>query len=192
MSSSRNGSTVSLSAVVREVVAHHGAGATIEQAEQYIKTNHPKLKYKRQSLSPALWNARRMVGAPTPVAVTHTVMGIPVATEEVSAVVEEEVPKAGLVTTQSLQTGLAAPITSHEGRKYLRKITSCVDGSSIDVDVYDVLEAFEVTCPAQAHALKKLLVPGGRGKGDALADLVGAKAAINRAIQLQARRDEVK
>ena len=29
------------------------------------------------------------------------------------------------------------------------------------VDVYDVLEAFGVTCPARAHAIKKLLYMNG-------------------------------
>jgi hypothetical protein len=32
-------------------------------------------------------------------------------------------------------------------------------------DVYDVLRAFEVTDPAIAHAVKKLLVTGGRNGG---------------------------
>ena len=31
------------------------------------------------------------------------------------------------------------------------------------IDVYDVLDAFDVTNPATAHAVKKLLFPGGRG-----------------------------
>lgn len=77
----------------------------------------------------------------------------------------------------------------HEGKKYLRKIVSPVDGASIEVDVYAVLEAFRVTCPARAHAVKKLLAAGERGKGSAMADLVGADAAVQRAIQLQQDRE---
>ena len=48
-----------------------------------------------------------------------------------------------------------------------------------------------MTCPARAHAIKKLLCCGGRGKGDALADLLGAEAAVSRAIELQRVREIV-
>lgn len=85
-------------------------------------------------------------------------------------------------------------ITKHEGSKYLKKIVSPVDkdyGSQpeeILVDVYAVLVAFDVTCPAIAHCIKKLLMPGQRGKGDVLADLKGAMAALNRAIDIEEYR----
>jgi hypothetical protein len=59
----------------------------------------------------------------------------------------------------------------------------------INVDVYSVLEAYKVTCPARAHAIKKLLCAGQRGKGEELADLIGALAAVNRAIDLQKQRE---
>lgn len=79
-------------------------------------------------------------------------------------------------------------INKHEGRKYLRTIHPADGvGQPIQVDVYEVLRAFEVVCPAQAHALKKVLLPGGRGKGTRVADLVGAIAAINRAIEFTER-----
>jgi hypothetical protein len=75
-------------------------------------------------------------------------------------------------------------IENHEGKKYLRTITS-VDGmEDIQVDVYCVLAAFNVTCPATAHAIKKLLCGGQRSKGDLVADLKGVLAAVNRAIDL--------
>lgn len=82
------------------------------------------------------------------------------------------------------------PITSHEGSKYLRVIHDAApnlpaDEGAIHVDVYAVLVAFGVTCPARQHCLKKLLCAGTRGKGDELADLIGAEAALNRAIELQ-------
>lgn len=81
-------------------------------------------------------------------------------------------------------------IVEHEGRKYLRRIRSAVvPGNAIDVDVYAVLEAFGVTCPAVQHAVKKLLCAGNRGKGDCVADLVGAQAAISRAIELEKGRE---
>lgn len=75
---------------------------------------------------------------------------------------------------------------SEDGKKYLRVINSAVTpGSCVWVDVYEVLIAFGVTCPARAHAIKKLLCAGQRGKGDALDDLRGAAAAVARAIQIE-------
>jgi hypothetical protein len=68
------------------------------------------------------------------------------------------------------------------GLKYLREMRCLVDGRA---DVYAVLEAFAVTCPARQHAVKKLLCSGIRGKGDALQDLQEARDAIDRAIQMQ-------
>lgn len=58
------------------------------------------------------------------------------------------------------------------GNKYHRRIPSVEDiGGSTIGDVYSVLEAFQVTCPARQHAIKKLLCAGLRGKGDSLQDL---------------------
>ncbi len=54
----------------------------------------------------------------------------------------------------------------------------------VEVDVYDVLVAWNVTCPATQHAIKKLLMPGQRGSKDKLQDLEEAKQAIERAIEL--------
>lgn len=77
-------------------------------------------------------------------------------------------------------------IKKHEGKKYLRIIRSAVDPNlAVEVDVYAVIEAFGVTCPARAHAIKKLLCAGGRGKGTTLDDLTGVIAATNRAIELE-------
>lgn len=50
-----------------------------------------------------------------------------------------------------------------KGEKYMVTIRNRKTGESIKVDVYDVLEAFEITCSAMAHAIKKLLMPGKRG-----------------------------
>lgn len=52
------------------------------------------------------------------------------------------------------------------------------------VDVYRVLMLFEVTDPCVQHAIKKLLVPGGRGTKDRLKDLREAVVSINRAIAM--------
>jgi hypothetical protein len=62
--------------------------------------------------------------------------------------------------------------------------------SSIQVDVYDVLKAFDVTCPARQHAIKKLLCSGLRDKGSSLQDLKECKDAVTRAIQLEEVRVE--
>lgn len=52
------------------------------------------------------------------------------------------------------------------------------------VDVYRVLMLFGVTDPCVQHAIKKLLVPGGRGSKDRLKDLHEAVVSINRAIAM--------
>jgi hypothetical protein len=91
------------------------------------------------------------------------------------------------------------PIGQHEGKKYLRVIYPAggvevrpkSELIGLEVDVYAVLEAFGVTCPARQHAVKKLLCAGLRGKGGELADLVGALAAVSRAVELQKVRDAV-
>lgn len=56
------------------------------------------------------------------------------------------------------------------------------------VDVYDILEAFNVYCPATQHAIKKLLMPGKRGNKGTLQDLMEARVSINRAIELEEAR----
>ena len=74
---------------------------------------------------------------------------------------------------------------NQSGSKYLREMKCLVDGY---VDVYAVLKAFEVTCPARQHAIKKLLCSGIRGKGDVMQDLLEARDAIDRAIQMERSR----
>lgn len=71
---------------------------------------------------------------------------------------------------------------NESGSKYLRDIPCLVDGKT---DVYAVLDAFNVTCPARQHAIKKLLCSGIRGKGNVLQDLEEAADAIERAIQME-------
>ncbi len=92
---------------------------------------------------------------------------------------------------------MSKSIDEHEGKKYLHRIVpvkiishgNSNDGKitppSFEVDVYAVLKAFKVTCPARAHAIKKLLCCGNRGKGSAMSDLLGVEAAVARAIELQ-------
>ncbi len=74
---------------------------------------------------------------------------------------------------------------NQSGQKYLRKMTCLVDGNA---DVYAVLDAFQVTCPARQHAIKKLLCSGLRGKGDSLQDLREARDAVARALQMEESR----
>jgi hypothetical protein len=92
--------------------------------------------------------------------------------------------------------GLNGPTGEHYMNKYQRKLTkptyvqreSQCDPSelaSIDedvvIDVYDVLDAFDVTNPAAAHAVKKLLCPGTRGAKDWETDLQEAIDSLERA-----------
>ena len=66
-----------------------------------------------------------------------------------------------------------------------------VDCKGRSIDVYDVLNAFAVTCPATQHAVKKLLMPGKRGHKTELGDLLEARASIDRAIDLAQERKNV-
>jgi len=56
----------------------------------------------------------------------------------------------------------------------------------VTIDVYDILMAYEVTNPAIAHAIKKLLCAGDRGAKGRLQDLIEAQASISRGINLEA------
>lgn len=53
------------------------------------------------------------------------------------------------------------------------------------IDVYRVLSLFEVTNPAIAHAVKKLLVAGGRGAKDTKKDVAEAIVSLKRWEQMQ-------
>jgi hypothetical protein len=87
--------------------------------------------------------------------------------------------------------GQNGPTGEHYMNKYQRKLTSptyvqrSVDGNEIEedviIDVYDVLDAFDVTNPATAHAIKKLLCTGSRGAKDWETDLQEAIDSLERA-----------
>ena len=53
------------------------------------------------------------------------------------------------------------------------------------VDVYDILSAYGVTNPADAHAIKKMLCPGQRGAKDGIQDRKEAIVSLQRAIELE-------
>nr|QMP83374.1 MAG: hypothetical protein [Caudoviricetes sp.] len=52
------------------------------------------------------------------------------------------------------------------------------------IDVYRVLELFEVVDPAIQHAVKKLLVAGNRGHKDLQKDVKEAIVSLNRRIEM--------
>ena len=64
--------------------------------------------------------------------------------------------------------------------KYHREIKK-----GVLIDVYDVLNAFEVINPAMQHALKKMLAPGKRGAKGTIQDMKEAIQSIERAIELE-------
>lgn len=71
------------------------------------------------------------------------------------------------------------------GNKYIRTIYPKWPDSGqapIQIDIYRVLAAYEVTNPAVAHAVKKLLCAGLRGKADCMTDLKEALESIEEAI----------
>lgn len=78
--------------------------------------------------------------------------------------------------------------TPDRGSKYHRTITQTLRGDthgcSVVVDVYDVLRAFGVDCPATQHAIKKLLCAGLRGSKSAEQDISEAANSCRRAIEL--------
>jgi len=67
--------------------------------------------------------------------------------------------------------------------KYQKQFIS-MDGKVFLADVYRVLRAFGVTCPAVQHAVKKLLMPGQRGSKDQLQDLEEALLSVSEAIAM--------
>lgn len=78
----------------------------------------------------------------------------------------------------------------HSGSKYRMRIRDIDDLANespvireVTADVYEILIAAWVTCPAVAHAIKKLLFAGARDKGNRLRDLSESIDAIKRAIQ---------
>lgn len=71
--------------------------------------------------------------------------------------------------------------------KYNKLYTNC-DGDSAILDVYDILEGSNVTCPALQHLTKKALNIGTRGHKDVLTDLDDIIASAVRAKELEIRR----
>lgn len=74
---------------------------------------------------------------------------------------------------------------SKEYSHYYKKVPNGVQY----IDVYRLLEMFEVSNPAIQHAVKKLLVAGGRGHKDLEKDVKEAIVSLTRWIEM---RDEEK
>ena len=71
--------------------------------------------------------------------------------------------------------------------KYNRTIAD-KNGNTAVVDVYDVLVAFDVRCPAMQHAIKKMLCSGLRGHKGSTQDKAEAIESIKRSIELEETR----
>lgn len=83
----------------------------------------------------------------------------------------------------SADTVVTAPARKHS--HYFKDVSHLKD-----IDVYRVLKLFNVTDPCVQHAVKKLLVAGGRCAGkDIERDLREAVDSINRALQMIAEDD---
>lgn len=93
----------------------------------------------------------------------------------------EVAPFSYTVLPEDSQASLPPGFTLSKS-KYSRLIGSI--GKQVEVDVYDVLKAFRVTCPARQHAIKKLLAAGQRGSKPEKQDLQEAIDSINRSIQM--------
>lgn len=93
-------------------------------------------------------------------------------------------PQKTAIELQAEEVGIAEPVQyvadveRVQPNKYQRTI------KGVTVDIYDVLDAFGVTCQARGHAIKKLLMAGQRGHKDEAQDLREAVQAIERSIEL--------
>lgn len=76
------------------------------------------------------------------------------------------------------------PVLINPESKYTRIIQGDCSSHRMEVDVYDVLKAFDVTCPALQHLVKKALCAGLRGHKDKSQDLQDIVDSAVRAKQL--------
>lgn len=82
------------------------------------------------------------------------------------------------------QALLARDMKISKYTRYIDYVDASGKSHKVPIDVYSVLKAFDVRCPATQHAAKKVLCTGIRGHKDALTDLNEAIASIERAIEL--------
>lgn len=102
-----------------------------------------------------------------------------IAKDEIEDLLEKAKNSSFVVLPSELKLG----VDNISGQKYMREPVGLKDGK---MDVYAALATFDVKCPATAHAIKKLLCAGLRGKGDRQQDLRESIDAILRAIELDA------
>ena len=67
-------------------------------------------------------------------------------------------------------------MTERKYNHYFKKIPS----GATHIDIYRLLEMFEVTDPCLQHAVKKILVAGGRGSKDRHQDVAEAIVTLQR------------
>lgn len=86
----------------------------------------------------------------------------------------------------------------HSGNKYRKRLIAKMiefnedsQEATVEVDVYDLIVAFRVSCPGRQQAIKKILFAGQRGGKGTVQDLQEAIDAMNRAIQLEQTRGGV-
>jgi hypothetical protein len=75
-------------------------------------------------------------------------------------------------------------ITGLRDQSKYAKLIKSIDGKELGlIDVYSVLNAFEVNNPAIAHAVKKLLMPGKRGAKTVRQDVQEATDSLVRSLK---------
>lgn len=77
------------------------------------------------------------------------------------------------------------PLTNAEKYPHYFKSVKHLD----EVDVYAVMDLFDVQNQAVGHAVKKLLVGGKRGAKNYLRDIIEARDTLNRAIQILEKKN---
>ena len=99
---------------------------------------------------------------------------------------------SGSVGPKAPDGGLLGPSNCPKGVscKYERRIVG-LEGVPVTVDVYRVLDAFNVTDPAMQHLIKKALCAGLRGHKDLLTDLGDIKESIEKSIKLEIQKREI-
>ena len=73
--------------------------------------------------------------------------------------------------------------------KYNRSIIG-FSGDVVEVDVYRVLDAFDVSCPCLQHLIKKALCSGLRGHKSTEQDLIDIVDSANKALELYRHKNK--
>ena len=107
--------------------------------------------------------------------------------EEDEAWAEAEKRMGAKAARNELQGPFSSPeeddVWKQMAEKELSKYHVPINGKL--TDVYDILVAYGVTNPADAHAIKKMLCPGRRGAKDGIQDRREAIVSLQRAIELE-------